>query len=95
MNDTTKTFEVGGAIRLHSPCVCGGTFSEIIPLDMDERIEAGCGRLLLTVCSLGKNREWAYQDGEEPSSKPMAPAPCSTCGGKGCGRCGGTGKRAV
>lgn len=68
----TKDFAVGTAILFRSPCtVCKrGSMAEIIRLTVDERIEYGCGKLLLVECTNGGREAWAYRDKTTQKNAP-------------------------
>lgn len=60
-----KEYKNVQAILFGSGCECGGTFSQIIPADAEERIEEGAGGLLSVACSGCKQQKWAYRNAEE------------------------------
>src|ERR1017187_3429286 len=74
-------------VELHSLCPCGGRFSNPIPMDMEERMEDGFGRLLFAKCTLCHATEWAFYRKNSPVGPSRPPRACSTCGGKKCARC--------
>ncbi len=90
-----KQFEVGVAVRLHSSCpICHeGTLSDVVPLDVDERKEAHCGRLLRVKCTKCCRGAWAYQDGQTLSSWPTPKTMHELCSGLGCAVCDWSGTR--
>ena len=63
------------AVKLHSECQhCHkGTMSIDIPMDMDERIDARCGRLLWVECTECRAEEYAFR--EPPKTYPVGKQP--------------------
>jgi len=90
-----KQFEAGKAFRLHSPCpvCCEGSLSDIVPLDVDERREAHCGRLLRVKCTRCRRWAWAYRDRQTLVDSPPPKTMHALCSGHGCAVCDWSGTR--
>ena len=65
-----KMFEAGEAYAYAADCpLCAeelhGLLINIIPMTIEERMEARCGKLLLVECDRCENREYAYRTGSK------------------------------